>query len=228
MYSGILIVEDNRETCALVEAALQDAGYKTHCAYSVREALDFLRSHHPTLVVLDMSLPDGHGLEVCCRVRSEERLADIPVVALTGEDKLEHKQKGFSSGVDAYLTKPIVMDELVMWVKALLRRVSMDKGGGVLLEAGDLLMDARAQVVRFKHKAVDDLTRREFGLLYALVKNSPRIISRREILDEIWRTVAVENLVDTHMFNLRKKLPPELSDRVQAVAGRGFRYLEPA
>lgn len=227
MYSGILIVEDNKETCDLLEAALQEAGYKTHCVGGVGPALDFLATHHPTLIVLDMVLPDGHGLDVCCRVRHTERLSAIPVISLTGQDTIAHKKKGFSSGVDVYLTKPIVMEELVMWVKALLRRVSMDKGGGGLFEAGDLLIDPKAQLVRYKHKAVNDLTRREFELLFALVKNSPRIISRKEILSEIWRTVAVENLVDTHMFNLRRKLPPELAEKVQSVAGRGFRYFDP-
>ena len=128
--------------------------------------------------------------------------------------------------MDQYLLKPIIMEELVMWVKALLRRVDMDKGGGAVLTAAHLQLDAKAQLVKYKNEPVTNLTRREFELLFALVKNSPRILSRAEILTEVWRTVAVENLIDTHMFNLRNKLPRELSDNIQAVAGKGFRYFD--
>lgn len=226
MNSGILIVEDHKETCDLLKAALDDAGFRSHCVGTVTAAKAYLNHHHPCLVILDMRLPDGHGLEVCCWVRNNEKLENIPIIALTGEDEIHHKQKGFSAGVDQYLTKPIVMDELVMWVQALLRRVAMDKSGGTVLTICALEIDVKAQIVKYRNKPVENLTRREFELLYAMAKNSPRIISRKEILSKIWRTVAVENLVDTHMFNLRNKLPPELASKLQSVPGKGFRYFD--
>lgn len=226
MNSVVLIVEDHKETCEMVAAALDEAGFAISLAGSVKAAKDYLTHHHPCLIILDLHLPDGHGLQVCSWVRNNEKLADIPIIALTGQDELSDKTKGFSAGVDQYLTKPIMMDELVMWVKALLRRVDMDKSGGAVLTVLNLQMDAKAQVVKYKNKPVGNLTRREFELLYALVKNSPRIISRKEILSKIWRTVAVENLIDTHMYNLRNKLPRELSEKIQAVAGKGFRYFD--
>lgn len=224
--SDILVVEDHKETCALLAVALEEAGFNVHCCGTVKAAKEYLSHDVPSLVVLDLRLPDGDGLGVCRWVRAIGRLANIPLIALTGEDDLRDKEKGFLAGVDQYLTKPIVMDELVMWVKALLRRVDMDKSGGVVLTIQDLQLDVRAQIVKYKNKPVENLTRREFELLYALAKNSPRILSRKEILAKVWRTVSVENLVDTHMFNLRNKLPPELSDKIQAVAGKGFRYFD--
>jgi DNA-binding response OmpR family regulator len=87
-------------------------------------------------------------------------------------------------------------------------------------------MDVKNQMVKYRNKVVKELTRREFELLYALVKNSPKIFSRKEILSEVWHTVAVENLVDTHLFNLRGKLPPELSEKIQVVPGKGFHYFD--
>lgn len=92
-------------------------------------------------------------------------------------------------------------------VDALLRRVDMDKSGGAVLTANGLQLDAAAQLVKYNNRPVEDLTRREFELLLALVRNSPRILSRQEILEKVWRTVSVENLVDTHLHNLRNKLP---------------------
>lgn len=226
MCNVILIVEDQKETCAMLSAVLEDAGFDAHCTGTVKAAKEFLGRNSPCLVILDMHLPDGHGLEVCAWVRKNERLAHIPVIALTGQDKLGDKAKGFSSGVDQYLVKPIIMEELVMWVKALLRRVDMDKSGGAVLTVSHLQLDVKAQLVKYKNMPVANLTRREFELLYALVKNSPGLLSRKEILEKVWRTVSVENLVDTHLFNLRKKLPRELSDNIQAVTGKGFRYFD--
>lgn len=226
MNNLVLIVEDHKETCDMLEAALEEAGFKTVIAGSVKTAKEYIARRYPCLVILDLHLPDGHGLEVCSWVRSTGKLAGIPIIVLTGQDELRDKAKGFSAGVDQYLTKPIIMDELVMWVKALLRRVDMDKSGGAVLTVSDLQLDAKAQIVKYKSKPVENLTGREFELLYALAKNSPRILSRKEILSEVWHTVAVENLIDTHMFNLRNKLPPELSEKIQAVAGKGFRYFD--
>lgn len=226
MGRDILIVEDHKETCAMLSAAMEEAGFDAHCAGTVKSAKEFLGRSTPCLVILDMHLPDGHGLTVCGWVRRNERLANIPVIALTGQAQLNDKTKGFSAGVDQYLTKPINMEELVMWVKALLRRVDMDKSGGAVLTVSHLQMDVKAQLVKYKNKPVTNLTRREFELFHALVKNSPRILSRKEILEKVWRTVSVENLIDTHMFNLRNKLPQELSDNIQAVAGKGFRYFD--
>lgn len=89
-----------------------------------------------------------------------------------------------------------------------------------------LEIDVKAQMTKHKGKVVENLTRREFQLLYSLAKNSPKAMSREEILSQVWRTVAVGDLVDTHLFNMRKKLPSELAERSHLVPGKGFRYFE--
>ncbi len=227
MSDSVLIVEDHKETGELVKAALEDAGFRAACVSSVKEALAYMSAGAPCLIVLDIALPDGSGLEISRWVRANASLSDIPIIVLTGKDAIADKGRGFQAGVDQYLIKPINMDELVMWAKALLRRVAMDKSGGASLKAGALEMEVRSQMARYKGEPLHDLTRREFELLYALAKNSPRIMSRIEILSQVWRTVAVPNLVDTHMFNLRRKLPRELADSLQSVSGKGFRFFGP-
>lgn len=178
MKKYILIVEDHKETQLMLSSALEDAGFTTHCVDTIHAARGALRRAAPCLVILDIVLPDGHGLEVCSWVRAHSGQESMPIIALTGQDGLRDKQDGFCAGVDQYLTKPIDMAELVMWVKALLRRVDMDKSGGPLLVSNDLQLDSRSQLVKFRSGAVENLTKREFELLYALVKNSPRILSR--------------------------------------------------
>lgn len=224
MGSKIVIVEDSKETCAMLEAALAEEGFVTVCAGTIKEALNELRAFKPNLLVLDINLPDGDGRDLCRRLRRDAEMGSLPVIALTGRDGFADKLGGFDAGVDQYLTKPIDMEEFVVWVKALLRRVQLDTCGGKVITLGDLKLDSRSQMVLYKGARIDGLTAREFTLLCALVKNSPRIFSRREILSRVWQTVSVENLVDTHLFNLRKKLPAEISGCIESVPGRGFRY----
>jgi len=226
MHKTILVVEDHKETAAMIKAALEEEGYKAACADSLRAGNHFLRTHRPCLLILDVHLPDGNGLQLCCRIRAHAELSKTPIIVLSGRDEMKDKKRGFAAGVDQYLTKPIVIDELMMWVRALLKRVEMDTRNGPLLTIGELEINTEAQILNYKDETVEDLTAREFDLLLALVKQTPRIISRKEILTEVWRTAAVENLVDTHIFNLRKKLPPELARKIQSVPGKGFRYFE--
>jgi len=225
MRKTILAVEDHKETLNLIRAALESEGYEILGAQTLQDGLKLAESRKPDLIVLDLGLPDGHGLELCCKVRSSRALAAIPIIALTGEAELHQKKKGFEYGLDQYLTKPIEMEELVMWVKALLRRVDIERGADLESKAyGDVKLSLEAHLLTFRGKYTEDLTKREFELFSALIAASPRIFSRAEIIREIWKTESVENLVDTHIFNLRKKLPPELASRVESVPGKGFRY----
>lgn len=226
MCEVVLVVEDNEETGAMLSAVMEEAGFQVERAGTAAGAREFLRGNTPALIILDLVLPDGNGLEICSRVREDARLAVTPVIAITGQDALSQKEKGFACGVDQYLTKPIDTEEVVLWAKALLRRVEMDRSGGAVVTMGDLQLDRKAQLARYKDVTVSNLTSREFALLYALVRNSPGVLSRRDILAKVWRTISVDNLVDTHLFNLRNKLPPAVAANIQSIPGKGFRYLE--
>lgn len=228
MDRTILIVEDHEETSAMIKASLESEGFKTACKHTLKSGKEFLRRHKPALVILDLFLPDGNGLEICSLMRNSSALSRTPIIALTGLTGFEDKKRGFDAGVDQYLGKPLEVEELLLWVKALLRRVDWNKHGWVFPVFGDLQICVDSYLALYKNNVIPDLTRREFDLFYFLVKSTPRIISRQEILAEVWKTVAVHNLVDTHIYNLRQKLPPLLAARIQSVPGKGFRYFTQA
>ncbi|MDD2805398.1 MAG: response regulator transcription factor [Elusimicrobiales bacterium] len=227
MRKTILVVEDNKETLEMLEAALESDGFDTKCKTTVSAGEDFLARNRPDLIILDLVLPDGDGLKICEFARNNARLAKTPIIALTGLCELKDKKRGFNTGVDQYLEKPLEIEELLLWVKALLRRIDWTPPAWTLPDLEDLQICNETYMVRFQKTLIRTLTRREFDLLFHLVSTSPRIISRQGIISEIWKTVAVENLVDTHIHNLRRKLPPQLAARIQAVPGKGFRYFYP-
>lgn len=222
----ILIIEDDPSIRVMIRELLTPEGHRILEADGAQVGLHLFRSRKPDLVLLDVELPDGNGREVCRKIRASESLGATPVIMLTGQAKLEDKLSGFDVGADQYLAKPMRPEELIMWVRALLRRVGYDKEEGDELRSGELAIDLKAHLVRFREQTIGHLTGKEFDLLYYLVKKSPNVLSRKYILSSLWHTVAVDHLVDTHISNLRKKLPPEVSDRIQNVPGKGFRYLE--
>lgn len=222
----ILVVEDQATIRALVKDTLEAAGYRVLEADTVAVGLHLFRTQKPDLALVDLELPDGSGLDVCRGIRSSADRRATPVVILTAKARLEDKEQGFSTGADQYLVKPVPPKELTLWVEALLRRLAFDRDEGPLLEAGDCVIDSAAHLVRYKGEPIANLTAKEFDLFRFLVRKRPQVLSRKFILTHLWHTVAVDQLVDTHMSNIRRKLPRELSDRLQTVPGKGFRYFD--
>lgn len=226
MDAKILFVEDDASIRTPIKEILLASGYRVLEAESVEMGKHLFVRQSPDLVILDVHFPDGTGLDVCHAIRAHKTLSRTPVIMLTGAAKLEEKTAGFEAGADHYLLKPIDPKELLLWVRSLLKRAVPEELSGKSVDAGDVKVDVEAHVVLFKGERIADLTVREIELLFALVRNRPKPLSRKFILSKLWRTVAVDHLVDTHISNLRKKLPSELSDRIQSVPGKGFRYLE--
>lgn len=222
----MLIIEDDGDTRRVMAQALSSVGYRVIESDGAQVGFHLFQSEKPDLVILDITLPDGDGIEFCRKIRAHKTLVATPVIMLTAKGRIEEKATGFEAGADQYLVKPVKPRELLLWVDALLHRLALDKEEGGELTAGDLTIDPAAHLLRFRDATVSNLTAKEFDLLYALVKKRPRVLSRRWILSSLWRTVAVDNVVDTHMSNLRRKLPQTLADRLQAVPGKGFRYFE--
>ncbi|MBI4349642.1 MAG: response regulator transcription factor, partial [Elusimicrobia bacterium] len=165
------------------------------------------------------------GLDLCKEIRASKTLFTTPVIMLTGKGRIEDKSGGFEAGADQYLVKPVQPREVLMWVAALVRRVKIDAGETEVLEAGDLTIDLKSHIVKFKDQSMPNLTVKEFELLYFLVRKRPQVLTRKHIIYNLWRSVTVDNVVDTHVHNLRKKVGPELALRIQSVPGKGFRYL---
>ena len=222
----LLLVEDDEVLRRGLRAALEGSGYRVSEAEGLEAGLHLFRTQKPDLVVLDVQLPDGSGLDICRKIRSGQSGPKTPVIMLTGKSELEEKGAGFAAGADQYLIKPVHPRELLMWVEALLRRLSYDQGDDEILRVGELEVDRKAYLARWRGAALPELTGKEFELLYFLVRHRPKLLTRKHILSTLWHTVAVDNVVDKHIGHLRKKLPPELADRVQNVPGKGFRFFE--
>ncbi|HBL19222.1 MAG: hypothetical protein A2X36_03110 [Elusimicrobia bacterium GWA2_69_24] len=225
MAAKILLVEDDPQVRGPVKEVLAAGGLRVLEAETVQLGLHLFRTQAPDLVILDVHLPDGTGFSVCEAIRKSRCAPATPVIMLTAASKLEEKERGFSAGADHYLVKPVHPKELLMWVSALLKRLELDQEPRRTLAAEDLLIELDAQLVRFKGVEISGLTGKEFDLLYFLARSRPKILSRKYILSNLWHTITVDHVVDTHISNLRKKVPPELSDRIQSIPGKGFRYL---
>ncbi|MCX5789224.1 MAG: response regulator transcription factor [Elusimicrobia bacterium] len=221
----ILLVEDDPGVRVPMREALSNAGYLVAEADRIDVARHLLRSAKPALAVLDVELPDGSGIDLCKEIRANKSLGPLPVIMLTGKGAMGDKGEGFAAGADQYLVKPVPPREVLMWVGALVRRLKLDAGESDVIEAGDLSIDLKSHLVKFKGQVLSDLTVKEFELLFFLVRARPQVLTRKYILSNLWKTVAVDNVVDTHIHNLRKKVGPDLALRLQSVPGKGFRYL---
>lgn len=220
----ILLIEDDallREAAALT---LSSAGFRVLETDGIVSGFHLFQKEKPDLVILDVGLPDGSGVDLCRKMRAHKNLAATPVIMLTAKGDLGDKESGFDAGVDQYLVKPVVPRELLLWSQALLKRLQYDQGGTGQLEVGELVIDPAAHLVRFRDATISNLTGKEFDLLYFLVRSRPKVLTRPYILTNLWHTVAVDRLIDTHIGNLRRKLPPDLADKLQTVPGKGFRY----
>ncbi|MCX5788254.1 MAG: response regulator transcription factor [Elusimicrobia bacterium] len=220
----VLIVEDDMAIRTASAFVLSAAGYRVLESDTIAVGLHLFQTQQPDIVLVDVGLPDGSGMDLCRKVRASKKLSATPVIILTAQGQFESKSAGFEAGADQYLVKPVPPQEVLLWVQALLKRVDFDQGKGKALEAGDLVIEPEAHLVRYRDVAISNLTVKEFDLLYFLVRNRPKVLSRQHILSNLWHTVAVDKLVDAHMGNLRSKLPQELADKLQAVPGKGFRY----
>ncbi|MDD5210628.1 MAG: response regulator transcription factor [Elusimicrobiales bacterium] len=222
---SILVVEDDKDTLLIIKEMLEAEGYAVICQMREADTAAYLKDNVPDMAILDVGLPDGSGLDLAKKIRSRPATAHIPIIVLTGLGGLDLKKDAFSTGIDQYLMKPMDIEELVLWVKALFRREELSRRfRHSPCRAGEMQVDKESFLVTYKGRTIKGLTSREFQLLAYLVENSPEVISRERIMKDIWHTVAVENLVDTHIHNLRSKLPESAARRIESVYGRGFRY----
>jgi len=200
----ILVVDDEPYITDLLSTALRFEGFTVDVASTGSEALSSLRSNRPDLVLLDVMLPDMEGIDVCRRLR--EVGDKVPVVFLTARDATEDKVSGLSIG-DDYVTKPFSLDELVARLRAVLRRSGLDDSGGEELSFADLVMNVDTREV-WRHGHPIELTATEFNVLYYLLENARRVVSKSEILDHVWDYgfSGDPNIVETYISYLRKKV----------------------
>ncbi|MEU9113563.1 response regulator transcription factor [Streptomyces sp. NPDC048483] len=216
----VLLVDDDAAIRRSLGRGLRLKGFTVDLADGGRSALAKVAEEGPDVVVLDISMPDLDGIEVCRHLRADGN--DIPVLMLSALDEVADRVAGLQAGGDDYLVKPFALDELVLRLHALLRRRPPAATDAV--RVGGLVLDAAARTVRLDDRPVE-LTRREFELLEVLARNAGLVLTRDQLLDRVWgydfevRTDAV----DTFVSYLRRKLETGGRPRiVHTVRGVGF------
>ncbi len=219
----ILIIEDEEKIARFVELELQYEGYEVEKAFNGRDGLELASTRPFDLVLLDILLPELNGIEVLRRLR---RVSDVPVIMLTARDAVVDKVAGLDGGADDYITKPFAIEELLARIRAALRKKTNEAGSrqSSVITTGMLTLDPDTREV---HVDVDpiDLTKREFDLLYYLLKNKNIVVSRDTIIQEIWGYdfSGETNAVDVYIRYLRSKIEEPYSIKlIHTIRGVGY------
>jgi DNA-binding response OmpR family regulator len=222
----ILVVDDEPEAVELVEFNLKQAGYDVLTAADGAEALKKAHSALPSLIVLDLMLPEVDGLEVCKMLRRDPATASIPIVMVTAKAAEIDRILGLELGADDYVTKPFSPRELLLRIKNVLQRGRAKGEEAETLKYGELLIDTPRHLVSWRGKQVD-LTATEFKLLAILAQRRGRVQSREQLLRDVWEynSLIDTRTVDTHMRRLREKLGPA-AKFLDTVRGVGYRFVE--
>ncbi len=221
----ILIIEDEKNILELLQYNLEQQGFRVLKAMKGDDGLMLARKQKPSLVLLDLMLPEIDGIEICKILKKNEETQAIPIIMLTAKGEETDKIVGFELGADDYITKPFSPRELVARVKAVLRR-NKEKPILKTLKAGELEVDVEKHLVTVRKKAIE-LTSKEFDLLKTLMMVNGRVLSREFLLEEVWgydRSLQIETrTVDMHILQLRKKLKAE-AYRIVTVKNVGYRF----
>ena len=224
----LLVVDDDARLRSFLAGELRCEGYEVREAEDGQSALMMLREEPGDLVLLDWTLPDFSGVEICRRLRSSGVIT--PVVMLTSHDDVRDRVEGLDSGADDYMLKPFSIEELLARVRAHLRRTAYWRGvrEADVLSLGDLTVNTATREVDRGGEAIH-LSVREYDLLLCLLRQAGRVVEREKILREVWgeHHYGDENLLGVYIRYLRRKLEPEgLPTLIQTVRGVGFMLRE--
>ena len=232
----VLVVEDEASFVEALSAGLRREGFALDIARDGREALDRFEAHRPDVVLLDVMLPRLSGLDVCREIR---RVSDVPIIMVSAKGEEIDTVVGLEVGADDYVPKPYRFRELVARIRAALRRAQAqanlaEAARGVVegpVEVGDVLIDPQGHEVRVRGETVR-LPLKEFDLLWVLISNAGRVVTRDDLIDEVWGTdyVGDTKTLDAHIRRLRRRIEIEPSSprRIVTVRGVGYKYAEPA
>lgn len=223
MSATVLVVEDEKSISTLIQYNLEKEGFKVLISETGEEGFELIKKNLPDLVLLDWMLPDLSGIDICRQIKKDTKLKSIPVIMLTAKSEETDKIRGFETGADDYVTKPFSTKELILRIKALLKRVKPS-----LTE----------DVVSFKNIKIDRLARRvyrgdkeiklgptEYNLLNFFIKNPTRVYSREQLLNQVWgNDIYVESrTVDVHIRRLRKAINlDDQDDLIRTVRSAGY------
>lgn len=224
----ILLIEDDPTSQVLVQRALNNGPFDLLIANSSHLGLDLLAKNKIQLIILDLSLPDLDGMELCSQIQGQPETQDIPIIVLTGHADLPNKVAAFSMGVEDYIVKPFNPLEFRARIESKLRKIQKVKDEDEVLNKEGLNLNVSRQkafLVSNGSKQDLGLTPLEFKILYQLARREERVMSREQLLDKVWgsSTIILDRTVDSHISSLRKKMGT-LSKYIESIPREGYRF----
>jgi DNA-binding response OmpR family regulator len=213
----ILIVEDEKNIAKLIRYNLEKSEYNCYSAKSGEDAIPILKKQSFDLILLDIMLPGIDGFEVCRKIKQDSSLKNIPVIMLTAKGEEVDRIVGLELGADDYIVKPFSPRQLVLRIKAILKRGKTEGAKKDIITAGDIYVDIPKHKVTVKNRDIE-LTRTEFRLLVTLMERRGRLQDRDKLLNDVWN-------IDTHVKTLREKLG-RAGSMIETVRGMGYRFRE--
>ena len=222
MFS-ILVVDDDKNTRLLLNAVLESEGYKVICAKDGAEALDIMDENHIDLVVLDIMMPNMDGYEFTKELRAANN--DLPILMVSAKQLPADRKQGFLVGTDEYMTKPVDDEEMLLRIKALLRRAKIVSDKRIVI--GDIVLDYDSYTVS-GHGQVQELPQKEFLLLFKLLSYPGKIFTRIQLMDEIWGADSDTGweTVTVHIGRLRKRFDGWNEFSIESVRGLGYKAVK--
>ncbi len=220
----ILIIEDEKKIARFVELELTHEGYSVHCEHNGWNGLENALASDYDLILLDILLPGLNGVEICRRIRQK---SDVPIIMLTAKDDTTDVVMGLDIGADDYMTKPFAIEELLARIRTALRKVK-EEGLQDILSAGELKLDQARHAVQRANTEVE-LTKLEFDLLLYLMKNKGIVLTRNQILENVWGFdyMGETNIVDVYINYLRNKIDkPHEKKLIVTIRGVGYSIKE--
>lgn len=217
----VLIIEDETKLARFIELELKHEGYQVFVAYDGRSGYDMFYEVEPDIVLLDLMLPQLNGLEVCRRIRKNSK---TPIIMLTAKSETMDKVVGLDNGADDYITKPFAIEELFARMRAALRRLKNKNEEDKILYLKNLTIDISKRVVKFDDTEIE-LTKREFELLVFLIQNKNIVVTRDQILNQVWGYdyIGETNVVDVYIRYLRTKIYDRFNVKfIHTIRGVGY------
>ena len=223
MMFEILVAEDDKNARRLFQIVLEENGFRVHTAANGQEAMDILDREYIDLVVLDVMMPQMDGYEFTKQIRSAN--SNLPILMVSAMQEPMDKKKGFLVGTDDYMTKPVDYEEMLLRIRALLRRARITSERRI--EVGDVVLDYDSLTVR-KGGEVMELPQKEFMLLYKLLSYPGKIFTRIQLMDEIWGADSETGweTVTVHVGRLRKRFEGWTEFEIVSVRGLGYKAVK--
>ena len=218
----ILIVEDETKLARFVELELKHEGYEVCVANDGRSGVELFFEQEPDIILLDLMLPGLNGIEVCRRIRKE---SDVPIIMLTAKGEVMDKVVGLDSGADDYITKPFAIEELLARIRVALRRnTDTSQKDKDILVLKNLVINKASRTVSVDNTEIE-LTKREYELLAYLVENKNIVLTREQILNQVWGYdyIGETNVVDVYVSYLRTKIDDKFNEKyIHTIRGVGY------